>query len=100
MDCPPPVQREKAIHSVGDRPNPREEANSDPPPKPVLDNDERWLGRSNNYGRSRSPAGQDRTASENLLLFLAWAEPSGTFGFSSSQRRNPHLVVQHRYPLL
>ena len=67
MDCHPPVPREKAIHSVGDRPNPRAEANSDPPPKPVLDNDERWLGRWNNYGRSRSAAGQDRTANATLL---------------------------------
>jgi hypothetical protein len=32
MDCHPPVPREKAIHSVGDRPNPRGEVNSDPPP--------------------------------------------------------------------
>jgi hypothetical protein len=50
MDCHPTGPREKAIRSVGDRPNPRAEANSDPPPKPVLDNDERWLGRWNNYG--------------------------------------------------
>jgi hypothetical protein len=61
------TRREKAIHSVGDRPNPRAVANSDPPPKPVLNNDERWLGRWNNYGRSRSAVGQDRTANATLL---------------------------------
>jgi hypothetical protein len=74
---------EKAIHSVGDRPNLRGEANSDPPPKPVLDNDERWLGRWN-----------DGTTTGDFVLQQAKIVPQTQhfFDFSHGQSLLGHSV--------